>query len=98
MNFNYLQFNTFNSQNQSKTQSTQLMQSSPMEQSPQNLFQIQHTFKITSVSIQFRKQMGVFNQPCFTKKQQYELNQKLVNFNNIPKDLQDEFIQKCIKI
>jgi 5'-3' exonuclease len=29
---------------------------------------------------------------------QYELNQKLVNFNNIPKDLQDEFIQKCIKI
>lgn len=30
-------------------------------------------------------------------KKQYELNQQLVNFDNIPSELSDEFIQKCIK-
>jgi 5'-3' exonuclease len=41
----------------------------------------------------FNKKMN--NNPEY--KAQYELNQKLVNFDNIPADLRDEFIEKCIK-
>lgn len=42
----------------------------------------------------FKKKMN--NNSDYYK--QYELNQKLVKFDNIPKELQDEFILKCIKI